>query len=98
MIDYNIKKITGDLGNFINVSEIAWCDENGYIVCLESVDLNNREFNWTAEPGAHYISISKNPRFIKWQSVIFPQNCVVFSFLLLNLTLKKLTFCIHTPF
>jgi hypothetical protein len=59
MINKNIKKITGDLGNFINVDEIAWCDENGYIVNLESVDLNNREFNWTAEPGAYYISISK---------------------------------------
>ena len=59
MINKNIKKITGDLGNFINVDEIAWCDENGYIVNLESVDLNNLEFNWTAEPGAYYISISE---------------------------------------
>lgn len=58
MIDYNIKKITGDLGNFIKVGENAWCDDNGYIVSLESVDLNNRDFNWTAEPGAYYISIS----------------------------------------
>lgn len=59
MIDKNIKKITGDLGNFINVDGIAWCDENGYIVNLESVDLNNKEFNWTAEPGAYYVCISE---------------------------------------
>lgn len=59
MIDYNIKKITGDLGNFIKAGENAWCDDNGYIVSLEGIDLNSQEFNWTAEPGAHYISISK---------------------------------------
>ena len=59
MINKNIKKIIGDLGNFIKVGENAWCDDDGYIVGVESVDLNNQEFNWTAEPGSYYISISK---------------------------------------
>ena len=59
MIDYNIKKITGDLGNFIKIDEYIWADENGYLINLESTCFDNREFKWMAKPGAHYISILK---------------------------------------
>ena len=59
MINYNIKKITGDLGNFIKIDEYIWADENGHLINLESTDFNARGFNWIAAPGDHYISISE---------------------------------------
>lgn len=59
MIDYNIKKITGDLGNFIKIDEYVWADENGHPINLESTHFNDRKFEWMAAPGAYYISISE---------------------------------------
>ena len=59
MIDKNIKKITGDLGNFIKIDEYVWADENGHPINLESTDFNDRKFNWIAAPGAYYICISE---------------------------------------
>lgn len=59
MIDKNIKKITGDLGNFIKIDEYVWANEDGLLINLKSTDFNNREFNWMAEPGAYYLCISE---------------------------------------
>ena len=59
MINKNIKKITGDLGNFIKIDEYIWADENGLLINLESTDFNDRKFNWIAAPGAYYICISE---------------------------------------
>ena len=59
MINKNIKKITGDLGNFIKIDEYIWADENGYLINLESTDFNDREFYWIAALGAYYICISE---------------------------------------
>lgn len=59
MIDKNIKKITGDLGNFIKIDEYVWANEDGLLINLESTCFDDREFKWKAAAGAYYISISE---------------------------------------
>ena len=59
MINKNIKKITGDLGNFIKIDEYIWADETGHLINLESTCFDDREFKWMATPGAYYINISE---------------------------------------
>ena len=59
MINKNIKKITGDLGNFIKIDEYVWANEDGLLINLESTDFNDQDFKWLATPETYYISISE---------------------------------------
>lgn len=58
MINKEIKKIFGDLGNLTKIDEHCWADKEGWLINLESTNFRNRNFNWQAEPGKYYINIS----------------------------------------
>ena len=58
MINKEIKKIFGDLGNLTKIDEHCWADEEGRLINLESTNFRDRNFNWQAEPGKYYINIS----------------------------------------
>ena len=57
MVNKDLMKIFGDLGNLTKIDEHCWADEEGKLVSLESTCFDDRGFNWMAAPGAYYISI-----------------------------------------
>ena len=58
MVNKELMKIFGDLGNLIKIDKHCWADEEGRLINLESTNFRDQNFNWQAEPGKYYINIS----------------------------------------